>query len=83
MQFASARMFKHLENADAKDDYSNNEIYDYLVPYEVCKRIIEKDKCTIQEIEKSSGAKIIINDETVAEYEGTYYFKMFVTISLN
>lgn len=69
MQFASARMFKHLENADAKDDYSNNEIYDYLVPYEVCKRIIEKDKCTIQEIEKSSGAKIIINDETVAEYE--------------
>lgn len=83
MQFASARIFRHLKNTDAKNDYPNNEIYDYLLPYETCKKIIEKDESTIQEIEKSSGAKIIIDDETIAKYEGMYYFNMFVTIYLN
>lgn len=82
-QFASARIFRHLKNTDAKNDYPDNEIYDYLLPYETCKKIIEKDESTIQEIEKSSGAKIIIDDETIAKGEGTYYFNMFVIICLN
>lgn len=81
-QFASARIFRHLKNIDATNDYSNNEIYDYLLPYETCKKIIEKDQNTIEEIEKSSGAKIIIDDETIAEYEGMY-FNMLIIICLN
>lgn len=58
-------------------DYPDIEIYEVLVPYKVCGRIIGKGGTTVREIERSSGAKISI-ENTANEIESTYYFKFFL-----
>jgi len=64
------------------DDYPDVEIYEFLVPYEACGRIIGRNGYTVQEMEKSSGAKIMIENIT-NKFESTYYFNISFTICLN
>ncbi|XP_071557330.1 tudor and KH domain-containing protein homolog isoform X1 [Temnothorax nylanderi] len=71
MYLSSGRMPVYRRNPDTEDmiESPDSDIYDYLVPYDVCREIIEKDRCAMEEIEKSSGAKII-GYEAIAKYKG-------------
>lgn len=78
MQFPSIhtpRIFRDPKDANVINinKSSDSGIFDYFLPYETCQTIMEKDGC-VQEIERSSGAKIVY-DETV-KCEGTYYFNV-------
>ncbi|KAG5312868.1 TDRKH protein, partial [Pseudoatta argentina] len=68
MQVATARIsvseLSHI-NTDIKnttEDHSDIETYKLLVPHEVCGRIIGKNGYTVQEMERFSGAKIILEN---------------------
>ncbi|XP_018343282.1 PREDICTED: tudor and KH domain-containing protein-like isoform X2 [Trachymyrmex septentrionalis] len=52
-------------NIDIKnttEDHSDIETYKLLVPHEACGRIIGKNRCTVQEMERFSGSKIILEN---------------------
>ncbi|XP_077271197.1 tudor and KH domain containing protein papi [Temnothorax americanus] len=69
MYLSSGRMPGDSDDEDTING-PDSDINDYLVPYDVCRGIIEKDRCAMEEIEKSSGAKII-GYEAIANYKDT------------
>lgn len=84
MQVATARIsISELSrvNTDIKnttEDHSDIETCRLLVPHEACGRIIGRNGYTVQEMERLSGAKIML--ENVANrFESTYYFLTFLS----
>jgi len=88
IQVAVTRMSKSklsLDNINIKntiDNYPDVETYQFLVPHEACGRIIGRNGYTVQEMERSSGAKIMIENIT-NKFESMHYFNISFTICLN
>ncbi|XP_012059030.1 PREDICTED: tudor and KH domain-containing protein [Atta cephalotes] len=65
MQVATARiseLFHINTDKNTTEDHSDIETYKLLMPHEACGRIIRKNGYTVQEMERFSGAKIILEN---------------------
>jgi len=86
MQVATARisvseLFHINTDKNTTEDHSDIETYKLLMPHEACGKIIGKNGYTVQEMERFSGAKIIL--ENVANKFESKYFLTFFMICLN
>ncbi|KAL0128829.1 hypothetical protein PUN28_003898 [Cardiocondyla obscurior] len=66
-KIASARIFRNSKNViKTLDDYSNEDVHDHSLSIKVCEKFMENNECK-EDIEKISGAKIIITDDKTTE----------------
>lgn len=66
----------------SKNKQHTIETYEFSVPHKVWERIIEKNGNTIQQIQKFSGAEIVIEKDPANISQSMYYFNFFSFIFL-
>lgn len=64
------------------DNQPTIETYEFSVPYQVCGRIIGRNGNTIQQIQRFSGAEIVIEKDLTNISQSMYYFNFFSSIFL-